>query len=149
MSNKLLNIEINIYTEIEDEGGSEIIHKTERGTLSRGNDIHMIKYEEDMEGAGLVLTTIIIYDDRITLKRTGAVRMHQVFKIGAPTESVYQHPYGSFRMETTTHRMEYLKGIKNKSGRLLMIYDVILNDQEPRNHTFELQFEEVFNEEQY
>jgi len=144
LSNKLLNIEINIYTEIEDEGGSEIIHQTEKGTLRKGNGVHMIKYEEDMEGAGMVSTTIIIYDDRITLKRDGAVRMHQVFKIGAPTESVYQHQYGSFRMETTTHRMEYIKGIENKSGRLFIVYDVILNDQEPRNHTFELQFEEAF-----
>ncbi|MGM8214943.1 DUF1934 domain-containing protein [Bacillaceae bacterium W0354] len=142
MSNETLNVNINIYTEIEDENGSEAINRMEKGTFIQKGGVHVIKYDEDIEEVGLVNTTVVIYDDRITVKREGALKMHQIFKIGQNTESTYRHPYGMFRMETTTHRMEYLKGIGNRSGRIFIVYDVVLNEQEPRTHIFELQFQE-------
>lgn len=142
MSGETINVEINIYTEIEDENGKEAISQSEKGTYIHKDGIHMIKYVEDMDGAGPINTSVIVYHDRIIVKRKGAVKMHQIFKIGVSTEAVYHHPYGMFRMETTTHRMEFIKGIGNRSGRIYLSYDVILNDFEPRSHVFELEFQE-------
>lgn len=102
----------------------------------------MIQYEEEMEDLGNVATTIVVQDDRVSIKREGSLQMHQVFRIGSSTECVYHHPFGKFRMETTTHHMQFVKGIGNRSGRIYLNYDVVLNEQEPRRHTFELHFQE-------
>ncbi|GEL77312.1 DUF1934 domain-containing protein [Tenuibacillus multivorans] len=142
MASHTIPINIKIDTEIEDENGNESISKTEKGSYVHKGNIHMIKYDEQMEDLGFVVTTIVIQDDRISVKREGPLQMHQVFRIGASTECVYYHPYGKFRMETTTHRMQFVKGIGNRSGKIYMNYDVTLNDQEPRRHVFELHFQE-------
>ncbi|WP_194840889.1 DUF1934 domain-containing protein [Filobacillus milosensis] len=142
MSKEQIPVHIKIDTEIEDTNGNENITRTEHGSYIHKGHIHMIKYDEQMEDLGEVYTTIVIQEDRISIKREGQLQMHQVFRIGHSTECVYTHPYGKFRMETTTHRMQFIKGIGNKSGKLYINYDVMLNDQEPRRHVFELQFQE-------
>ncbi|RPF54056.1 DUF1934 domain-containing protein [Aquisalibacillus elongatus] len=143
MSNKeTIPVYIKIDTEIVDDNGNENITKSENGSYIYKGHIHMVKYEEEFEDLGTVYTTIVIQDDRISIKREGPLQMHQVFRIGASTECVYYHPYGKFRMETTTHRMQFIKGYGNRSGKVFLNYDVVLNDQEPRRHIFELQFQE-------
>ncbi len=143
LSNETIPVHIKIETEIvDDQNGNENISRTENGSYVHRGKVHMIKYKEEMEDLGLVHTTIVIQDDRVSIKREGSLQMHQVFRIGSSTECVYHHPYGKFRMETTTHHMQFVKGIGNRSGRIYLNYDVALNDQEPRRHTFELHFQE-------
>ncbi|WP_188207646.1 DUF1934 domain-containing protein [Alkalibacillus aidingensis] len=143
MSSESLNVKITVDTEIKDPNGmKESINRQESGSYTRKGQLHLIKYNEQMDEVGVVQTTLIITDDRVTLKREGPIKLHQVFKIGSKTESVYRHPYGQFRMETTTHRMEYFKGEGNRSGKIFLKYDVSLNDDEPRKHILHLAFHE-------
>ena len=101
----------------------------------------MLRFAEQMDDLEAVETSIIVQDDKITIKRDGAVRMNQIFRIGQETESVYHHPYGSMRMTTTTYRMEFAKGLQNRSGRLYIVYEVALNEEDPRFHWLELSFQ--------
>lgn len=143
LSSNQIPVHIKIDTEIvDDEHGNESITRTEHGTYIHRGKVHMIKYNEEMEDLGDVNTTIVIQDDRVSIKREGSLQMHQVFRIGSSTECVYHHPFGKFRMETTTHHMQFIKGIGNRSGKIYLNYDVVLNDQEPRRHKFELHFQE-------
>ncbi|MDV2583140.1 DUF1934 domain-containing protein [Alkalibacillus haloalkaliphilus] len=143
MSNQVLNVDISVDTEIKDPNGTEeVISRQEKGSYIQRGSLHLIKYKEEMEEVGVVHTTVIITGEKITLKREGPVKMHQVFRIGANTESIYRHPYGQFRMETRTNRMEYYKGEGNRSGKIFIQYDVVLNEDEPREHTLEMKFKE-------
>ncbi|WP_411954108.1 DUF1934 domain-containing protein [Alkalibacillus sp. S2W] len=143
MTNQALTVDITVDTEIKDPNGAdEWIQREEKGSYIQRGGVHLLKYNENMDGAGTVKTSMIITDDKITLKREGAIKMHQVFRIGTSTETVYRHPYGHFRMETTTNRMEYIKGTENRCGKIYLNYHVALNDDEPREHIFELNFAE-------
>ncbi|GAA0462594.1 DUF1934 domain-containing protein [Alkalibacillus silvisoli] len=143
MSNQVLNVDITVDTEIKDPNGlEEVISRKEKGSYVQRGKLHIIKYEEEMEEFGVVNTTVIVTEEKITLKREGPIKMHQVFRIGTSTESVYRHPYGQFRMETRTNRMEYYKGEKNRSGKIYLQYEVLLNEDEPREHILEIKFQE-------
>ncbi|TSJ67977.1 DUF1934 domain-containing protein [Allobacillus sp. SKP2-8] len=137
-----IRVDIEVNTEIIDENGEETIQKQEKGVYSHKNDLHVIKYDEQMDDFGKVKTTLIIQQEKIVLKREGTLKLHQIFRIGNKTEALYTHPYGSFRLETSTHRMEFYKGMNKRSGRVFIDYDVVINDQEPRRHTLQVKFQE-------
>ena len=137
-----IRVDIEVNTEIIDENGEETIQKQEKGIYSHKNDWHVIKYDEQMDDFGKVKTTLIIQQEKIVLKREGTLKLHQIFRIGNKTEALYTHPYGSFRLETSTHRMEFYKGMNKRSGRVFIDYDVVINDQEPRRHTLQVKFQE-------
>ena len=137
-----IRVDIEVNTEIIDENGEETIQKQEKGIYSNKNDLHVIKYDEQMDDFGKVKTTLIIQQEKIVLKREGTLKLHQIFRIGNKTEALYTHPYGSFRLETSTHRMEFYKGMNKRSGRVFIDYDVVINDQEPRRHTLQVKFQE-------
>ncbi|MFC0014098.1 MULTISPECIES: DUF1934 domain-containing protein [Allobacillus] len=137
-----IRVDIEVNAEIIDEDGEESIKKQEKGEYIHKNDLHVIKYDEQMDDFGKVKTTIIIQKEKIVLKREGTLKLHQVFRIGNKTEALYTHPYGSFRLETTTHRMEFYKGMNQRSGRVYVDYDVVINDQESRRHTLQVNFQE-------
>ena len=137
-----IRVDIEVNTEIIDENGEETIQKQEKGIYSHKNDLHVIKYDEQMDDFGKVKTTLIIQQEKIVLKREGTLKLHQIFRIGNKTEALYTHKYGSFRLETSTHRMEFYKGMNKRSGRVFIDYDVVINDQEPRRHTLQVKFQE-------
>lgn len=137
-----IRVDIEVNTEIIDENGEETIQKQEKGIYSHKNDLHVIKYDEQMDDFGKVKTTLIIQQEKIVLKREGTLKLHQIFRIGNKTEALYTHPYGSFRLETSTHWMEFYKGMNKRSGRVFIDYDVVINDQEPRRHTLQVKFQE-------
>lgn len=137
-----IRVDIEVNTEIIDENGEETIQKQEKGIYSHKNDLHVIKYDEQMDDFGKVKTTLIIQQEKIVLKREGTLKLHQIFRIGNKTEALYTHPYGSFRLETSAHRMEFYKGMNKRSGRVFIDYDVVINDQEPRRHTLQVKFQE-------
>ena len=137
-----IRVDLGVNTEIIDENGEETIQKQEKGIYSHKNDLHVIKYDEQMDDFGKVKTTLIIQQEKIVLKREGTLKLHQIFRIGNKTEALYTHPYGSFRLETSTHRMEFYKGMNKRSGRVFIDYDVVINDQEPRRHTLQVKFQE-------
>ncbi len=141
MANQI-DVDIQIDVEIFDETGKETIRKKEKGVYLHKNNIHVIKYDEQMDDFGPVKTTLMIQKNKIVLKREGIVKLHQTFRIGKKTEALYTHPYGQFRMETVTRRIEFFKGINLKSGRFFADYDVRLNDQDARRHTLQVKFQE-------
>lgn len=118
-----IRVDIEVNTEIIDENGEETIQKQEKGIYSHKNDLLVIKYDEQMDDFGKVKTTLIIQQEKIVLKREGTLKLHQIFRIGNKTEALYTHPYGSFRLETSTHRMEFYKGMNKRSGRVFIDYD--------------------------
>jgi uncharacterized beta-barrel protein YwiB (DUF1934 family) len=112
------------------------------GVFQQKETLAVLTYKEEIEGHGTVNTLITIQSGKVSIKRKGAVSMHQKFRLQHPTENVYQHPHGNIHMETYTDQMTYIPPESEKSGRLRLEYNVKLNGQEERKHTLELVFTE-------
>lgn len=64
-----IRVDIEVNTEIIDENGEETIQKQEKGIYSHKNDLHVIKYDEQMDDFGKVKTTLIIQQEKNRLEK--------------------------------------------------------------------------------
>src|SRR5699024_9592182 len=95
-------VSIHLKTVIHDGKVTEENEATAVGVFHQKETLAVLTYKEEMEDYGAVNTLITIHSERISIKRTGAVSMHQQFHLHHPTENVYQHPHGNIHMETFT-----------------------------------------------
>ena len=135
-------VSIHLKTVIEDAGVKEKSEVKASGVFYQKSNLDVLTYKEEIEGHGKANTLITIQPDRVSIKRTGVVSMHQQFRIGKLTENVYQHPHGNIHMETLTGKMVYRVPSEEEVGRLELTYIVKLNGQDERKHTLELLFTE-------
>lgn len=135
-------VSIHLKTVIEDTGETEMNEVRATGVFYQRNNLDVLTYKEEIEGHGGANTLITIQPERVTIKRTGVVSMHQQFQIGKRTENVYQHPHGNIHMETLTGKINYKVPSEREQGRLELAYIVKLNGQDERKHTLELLFTE-------
>src|SRR5699024_6194779 len=94
---------------------------------------YMENLEEQGSQAHTVQNLLTIQLEKVTVKRSGAVQMHQQFLPERTTECLLQHAYGSIHMETYTNAIHYQAVDSQGSGRLTIDYTVTLNGQETRN----------------
>jgi uncharacterized beta-barrel protein YwiB (DUF1934 family) len=81
---------------------------------------YLVYKEQETE----VSTTIKAYHDKVTIIRTGAVRMRQEYVKNMSTEGKYEAPYGFFWMKTDTKRIEW------KENFLLLRYRLQMNEDD-------------------
>ena len=133
---------IQLKTVINDTGEIEKNEVKFSGVFSQKGSLDVLTYKENLEDQGEVSTLITIQPDKVSIKRTGIVSMHQQFRIGRVTENVYQHPHGNIHMETLTDKASYTPLEKGESGNLQLGYTTKLNGQNERKHTLDLAFTE-------
>lgn len=133
---------IHLKTVINDTGELEENEVKAAGSFYQRNNLDVLTYKEELEKAGEVNTLITIQPERVTIKRTGAVSMHQQFQKEKLTENVYQHPHGNIHMETFTNGILYRAPGEKQPGLLQLEYTMKLNGQNERRHTLELLFTE-------
>lgn len=134
-------VAIHLKTVINDTGQAEENELKSTGTFYSRNRLDVLTYKERVEDDGEIKTLITIQPERVAIKRSGIVSMHQQFQMKKPTESVYQHPHGNIHMETFTNEMLY-RAPGEQPGILHLEYTVKLNGQNERKHTLELLFTE-------
>lgn len=142
------DIYMELQTTIKDGETKEKNTVKEKGKIYTKEHIDMIMYEEQAENENqkVVKNIITIQPEKVTIRRSGAVKMNQMFQEGKRSESVFQHPHGRIHMETFTQSFEYQSFNEEKTGKLAINYTVKLNGQEPRQHFLELIFKKIKNE---
>lgn len=127
---------IHLNTRIEDQGEIENNYIKQTGKLFNRNGIDVLIYEEELEEGAIIKSLVTIQTGKVNIKRSGIITMNQRFLVDQTTETYYEHPHGTFRMETFTHSIKY------NEGRLMIDYTVKLNGMNERKHLLELTYKE-------
>lgn len=84
----------------EDQDAIELVHI---GEYYKKNGNRYILFDEMMEGMAEPVRNIIKIKDRgLEIRKRGPVAAHMIFEEGSSRQSIYQVPYGSFQVETST-----------------------------------------------
>ncbi|MFD1064562.1 DUF1934 domain-containing protein [Oceanobacillus locisalsi] len=133
-----VNIKLQTSIYDVDSGEQETQEQTFTGEWMKKGNIDVLKYEETNEEAGTIQNTVMIRPERVSIKRTGAIRMNQQFQLGQKTENIYQHMHGNMHMETYSESITFQE---DTMPRVLNIkYTMVINGQMERKHQLKLQF---------
>jgi uncharacterized beta-barrel protein YwiB (DUF1934 family) len=138
-----VNIEIELFTRIQDKDQNQELHQQLEGQIYEKEHQTYIRYEEDFEGLGKVSNTLKIEGQQVKVIRHGAVTMNHVYQLGKTTTGWYHSPHGPLEMVTNTTRLEYVpmeKGLSNNTGRFKLSYDLRMNGQEAGSFILEMRF---------
>lgn len=87
----------------ENDADQELLEMVHVGEYYKKNGTHYILFDEVMEGMAEPVRNIIKVKDRgLEIRKRGPVAVHMVFEEGSSRQSIYQVPYGSFQVETST-----------------------------------------------
>lgn len=137
-----LKVELELHTTIDDDGQLEENTTAQSGLLYQSGNRHVLLFDEGLEDGSIVKNMITIQSDKVSIKRTGPITMHQQFYLNRITENVFQHPHGNLHMETTTTSIDYQPLSAYGNGILKLYYNVKLNGQNERKHTLTLSLKE-------
>ena len=138
-------VKIDISTIIIDGEEKEHNAQQQSGELFLKDGKQVLTYEDKLEDGSLVKSLITIQKQKVTISRSGAIKMNQKFMAGQITENVYQHPHGKLHMETYTKTIGQTSSSDPIGGSVDIAYTVKLNGQDERNHTLRL----AYNEEEH
>lgn len=138
-------VKINLFTTITDGGETEQNAQQQSGKFFLKDGRQVLTYQEKLEDGSLVKNLITIQNQKVTISRSGAIKMNQKFMAGQITENVYQHPHGKLHMETYTKTIGHSSSSDPIGGSVDIAYTVKLNGQDERNHTLRL----AYNEEEH
>ncbi|QDP41691.1 DUF1934 domain-containing protein [Radiobacillus deserti] len=137
------NVHIKLITEIFHQHNKEVTRVEEVGTFLQKENTSVLQFTEQYEDQeDHVQALITISPERVSVKRSGAVDMHQVFKKKQTTENVYRHAYGTIHMETFTDQITFRDLSQAKEGKLFISYTTKLNGEDSRRHRLTLSFRE-------
>lgn len=134
-------VSINLKTRIDDQGEIEYNTVKETGDFYSKGHFDVLIFEEEIEPGATIRNLITIQLDKATIKRSGIVDMNQSFLLDKKTEAHYQHPHGTFHMETYTDSFTYDSLTEGVEGRLAITYTVKLNGMQERKHALELTYQ--------
>ncbi|MFC3039644.1 DUF1934 domain-containing protein [Virgibacillus xinjiangensis] len=131
-------VSVELRTIIDDNGQMEYNTVKQPGKFYRKGKLDVITFEEKTEDQAVTDNLITIQPEKVTIKRTGLVKMNQKFTANGTTENLYHHPHGKIHMETYTNNIFYQSVEDEDAGYLKISYHVKLNGQEERKHQLEL-----------
>ena len=138
MENKQ-EIHLEISSTMKDTHGEEQTTKQSlTGQLIEKGSTIYLRYEEELEETGKVQNTIKIEEHKVTVLRTGSVRMNHTYYMGMTSQGMYHSPFGPMAMETNTLAIQFHR--ENNRGSFSLQYDLILNEQEVGQFTLEVTF---------
>ncbi|SFE08721.1 Uncharacterized beta-barrel protein YwiB, DUF1934 family [Lentibacillus persicus] len=138
MENNPKQVAVELKTAIDDNGEMEYNTVRATGRFFQKASMDVLTYEETPEDGPPIKNMITIYSDRVAVKRTGFVNMHQHFREQKTSENVFQHPHGNIHMETFTNKITYTTLSEHQQGALTIDYSVKLNGQDERSHRLTL-----------
>lgn len=142
MSKDKANVVIEVRTTIDDNGEMEYNTMKHNGLMYRKDALIVLKFEEKTDNDDIVNNFITIQKNKVHIKRTGLVTMHQQFLKEQRTENVFQHTHGIIHMETMTNTIDFEINEDVCAGKLEISYTVKLNSQEARKHQLTLIYKE-------
>ncbi|MBM7551805.1 DUF1934 domain-containing protein [Thalassobacillus pellis] len=140
MSSSKVPVAIRLVTEIRDGGRKENVVLEEPGGLFERGSTIVLKFTEHPEESGPIETMVTIQPEKVSIKRSGAVKMHQIFERKRETENKYHHTYGIFHMHTFTDQIEHHSLKQGSKGRLFISYRLTLNHEVTQRHRLTLTY---------
>ncbi|WP_010531547.1 DUF1934 domain-containing protein [Lentibacillus jeotgali] len=131
-------VAVELKTAIEDSGQKEYNTVRETGQLYQKANMDVLTYTETADDGSSISNMMTIHTNKVSVKRTGPVQMHQTFHEQKLSENVFQHPHGNIHMETFTNAIDYQMLTAQQNGVLTIDYTVRLNGQEEREHQLTL-----------
>ena len=110
---------------------TDVIEERGKGSLSKKNGRHYIRYEVKTEDTASSVT-VIAQDGIVRIKRAGAYGSEMIYDAKKRTRFLYRTPYGTMEMETDTIRIQ---NDLDSKGRLRIIYRLIMQGQITYNDT--------------
>ncbi|QHE53863.1 DUF1934 domain-containing protein [Pontibacillus sp. HMF3514] len=141
MSEERTPVQVRLVTEIQDQEQKDQIVVEEPGDYIQKGNACILRFTETHEEEQID-NLVTIQEDKVIVRRTGPVRMNQVFRNKQVTENVYHHPYGNFHMETTTHTIQHQDSDESANGSLQIDYDLVMNGEQKQRHLLSLQYKE-------
>lgn len=135
-------IEVELRTVIDRNGEKEMSIIKQTGEYVRKNDIEIITFVENRDDIGNVRNYITIQNNKVTIRRSGAISMSHQFEVGKKSESLYRHPYGSLHFMITTKSLKCTQLKRGKKGEIIIIYDALINGIEDQEHHLTLTYME-------
>lgn len=138
-----VSVKINLQTEIKDATDRQQTTIKAVGELFQTERQTVIRFIEKIADQAEVNVMITIRPDQVTVKRSGGVKLNQIFQPDKITEATYRHSYGSIRIETFTEALFYKPLKNNEKAELTIDYTTKLNeDEKERKHKLKLLIEE-------
>ncbi|MCZ0703636.1 uncharacterized beta-barrel protein YwiB (DUF1934 family) [Natronobacillus azotifigens] len=134
MSRGKATVRLQLKSEISEQAERQVTEVEAIGYLYKQSGRTVLTYIEEREDQQKIANLITITPDKVSIKRSGAVEMHQQFKRDQKTENVYRHQFGTIHMETFTEEIRYLPLTVEEDGQLLMRYTTKLNGEGERHH---------------
>lgn len=131
-------IAIELQTIIDNDGQLEYNTVKQSGALYQKGNQDILTFKETADDGTSIKNLITIHMNKVSIKRSGVVSMHQQFQVNQKTENVFKHPHGNIHMETFTDKMDYQAFSNQEDGLLTLDYSVKLNGQEARNQQLKL-----------
>ncbi|WP_430790128.1 DUF1934 domain-containing protein [Virgibacillus flavescens] len=134
-----------LQMEINDDGQTEKSTTHFTGNFYRRDNMDVLTFEEKNDENLFIKNLITIQQDKVSVKRTGDINMHQQFRVKQTTENVFKHPDVNIHMETYTHNLDYHAPDDQRTGELSITFTVKLNGQDVREHQLTLRIEEDYD----
>lgn len=141
MSQPKKHVAIRLKTNIREAADIEENEIKATGVFFQKGTMDVLNFKDKIEDLEIP-TLVTIQPEKVAIKRSGAVSMHQQFRLGQATENVYKHPHGNIHMETFTNHLSYSTLASGEPAELKLEYTVKLNGTDERKHTLELIFTE-------
>jgi len=98
---------------------------TEGKLYDKDNAKYLVYEETELSGMEGCTTTLKLQEDKIVMRRYGRATSELVFQKGKRYTSNYSTPYGNFRMEILTKKLEYNLDHEAK-GNIMVKYEISL-----------------------
>lgn len=132
MIQKRVAVELRTVIERDDDREMSIMKQT--GQYMTKNAVEIIKFTEEREDIGAIDYVLIITPDKVTIRRSGALKQVQVFAVGKRHVSLYRHPFGAFEMEIETKRLVHKPLTTSSQGEVFIQYTSLINNVARQDH---------------
>ena len=124
------NIIIDIKSTIKQIDGDEnIIELTTYGELfDKNGSIYIIYYESSVSGMEGCKTLLKITGDIISMTRFGKSTTKIIFNKEIAMNSIYTTPYGDFKMEVSTDKIDIAINSEEFKGEISLAYNMVLEN---------------------
>ena len=121
---------------------ADTIEFTTEGKMYQRSGAYFLVYEEsELSGFPNHKTTLKIHSDYVAMRRYGASNSDMHFEKGKREDSEYETPYGVFKLETLTHKLEMTLG--DLAGEVNIEYALSIQGVHEAVHTLIISYRAV------
>lgn len=114
---------------------------TEGNLYTKGATTYLVYDESELSGFPGHKTTLKIFPHTVDMRRFGENHAHIHFEKGVREDSEYETPYGVFKLETLTHRLDV--NLQETSGEIIIEYALSIQGLQEAVHTLNISYRQV------